>query len=260
MVKVIVSGAKGRMGTCIVNAVAAAEDLKLVGCFDPHCAGQVVSCADGDFACSDDLGALIDATGADVVVDFTQPGAVLANVECVLSHGAHAVVGTTGVARQDMEALALKYADKGGKLFFAPNFTTGAVLMMQFAKVAGKFFPDVEIVEMHHNQKLDVPSGTALTLANSIASVRPDAEFVIGRHENGKREKNQIGIHSLRLGNLAGTHEILIATGSEVLTLRHEARDRALFADGAMQAARFLVGKPAGLYTMQEIIHREDAQ
>ena len=80
MVKVIVSGAKGRMGTCIVNAVAAAEDLKLVGCFDPHCAGQVVSCADGDFACSDDLGALIDATGADVVVDFTQPGAVLSNV------------------------------------------------------------------------------------------------------------------------------------------------------------------------------------
>ena len=147
-------------------------------------------------------------------------------------------------------------------VFFASNYSLGIAVLADIACRATAMFPDadIEIVEMHHNQKLDVPSGTALTLASSIASVRPGAELVIGRHENGKREKKQIGIHSLRLGNLSGTHEILIATGSEVLTLRHEARDRTLFADGAMQAAHFLVGKPAGLYTMQDLINGEAVQ
>ena len=145
-------------------------------------------------------------------------------------------------------------------MFFAANFSLGIAVLCDLAKRAAAMFPDadIEIVEMHHNQKLDVPSGTALALANSIASVRPEAEFVIGRHENGKRQKQQIGIHSLRLGSEAGTHEILISTGKETLTLRHEAKDRSLFADGAMQAAQFLVGKPAGLYTMQDLINQEE--
>ena len=237
MVKVIVSGAKGRMGTCIVNAVAAAEDLKLVGCFDPHCAGQVVSCADGDFACSDDLGALIDTTSADVVVDFTQPGAVLANVECVLSHGAHAVVGTTGVARQDMEALALKYADKGGKLFFAPNFTTGAVLMMQFAKVAGK---------------LDAPSGTAVTTAHMIAEGRggvrnagPGSETEIAGCEGARgAEVDGVRIHAIRGDGYMASQEVIMSAAGQTLTIRHDSMLREAYMPGVLLAIRNVASLP----------------
>ena len=117
-------------------------------------------------------------------------------------------------------------------------------------------FPDadIEIIEKHHNRKVDVPSGTALLLADRIRLVRADAEYVIGRHENGKRKKNEIGIHSLRMGNVVGEHEILISTDNEVITLKHEAKDRALFAEGALCAAAFLVNQPAGLYNMQDMM------
>ena len=117
-------------------------------------------------------------------------------------------------------------------------------------------FPDadIEIVEAHHNRKLDVPSGTALMIANSVKEAKEDAQFVIGRHEAGKRQKQDIGIHSLRLGNVVGMHEVMITTGRETITIKHEAHDRALFADGAMAAARFIVDKPAGMYNMQEMM------
>ena len=109
-------------------------------------------------------------------------------------------------------------------------------------------------MEKHHNQKLDVPSGTALLLANRICEVRDDAQLVVGRHANGKRTPQEIGIHSLRLGNEVGTHEIIIATGSETITIKQEADNRTLFADGALAAAAFVAAKPAGLYNMQDMI------
>src|SRR5699024_2417673 len=113
---------------------------------------------------------------------------------------------------------------------------------------------DIEIVEKHHNRKLDVPSGTALMLAEGVRQVRPDSEFVIGRHENGKREPAQVGIHSLRLGNIVGEHEVILATDTQVITLKHEAQSRSLFAEGALAAAEFLIAQPAGLYNMNDMI------
>ena len=113
---------------------------------------------------------------------------------------------------------------------------------------------DIEIIEAHHNQKLDVPSGTALLLARRIREARPQARFLVGRHENGKRTREEIGIHSLRLGNEVGMHEIIIATGSETVTLKHEAGSRSLFAQGALAAAAFIVGKAPGMYDMRSII------
>ena len=109
-------------------------------------------------------------------------------------------------------------------------------------------------MEKHHNQKLDVPSGTALLLAHRMQEVLTDSVLLVGRHENGKRTAKEISIHSLRLGNEVGTHEIIIATGAETITLKHEAENRSLFANGALAAAKFLEGKPAGLYSMQDII------
>ncbi len=252
MIKVIVSGAKGRMGTCIVNAVAAADDMAVVGCFDPHCAGQVVSCADGDFACSADLAALIDSTGADVVVDFTMPSAVLANVECALSHGVNMVVGTTGVAREDMDALAQRYAQQGGKLFFAPNFTTGAVLMMQFAQVAGKFFPDVEIVEMHHDGKKDAPSGTAVTTAHMIAQARngarnagPGSETEIAGCQGARgAEVDGVRIHAIRGDGYMASQEVIMSAAGQTLTIRHDSTLREAYMPGVLLAIRSVADLP----------------
>jgi len=113
---------------------------------------------------------------------------------------------------------------------------------------------DIEIVEAHHNRKLDVPSGTAILLGNAVKEVRCDAEFNVGRHENGKRTKTEIGIHSIRTGNTVGDHEIIIATDTQTIRIKHEAHDRALFAEGALEAAKFICKKPAGLYDMNCIV------
>ena len=233
--QIIVHGATGRMG----QLICAAAGSEVAARVSPEYPANENGCWQ----------TLAEYQGpADCVVDFSHHSATGALVDYCLARKLPLLIATTG--QTESERAQIEAASAEIPVFFASNYSLGIAVLADIARRAAAMFPDadIEIVEMHHNQKLDVPSGTALT------------EFVIGRHENGKREKNQIGIHSLRLGNLAGTHEILIATGSEVLTLRHEARDRALYADGAMQAARVLVGKPAGLYTMQDLINREDAQ
>ena len=141
-------------------------------------------------------------------------------------------------------------------VFFSANMSVGVALVADLARRAAAMFPaaDIEIIEKHHNRKLDVPSGTALLLADSIRKARTDAEYVIGRHENGRRKAGEIGIHAVRLGNEVGTHEIIIATGNETVTIKHEAEDRSLFAGGALTAAAFLQGKAPGYYTMQDIL------
>ena len=132
----------------------------------------------------------------------------------------------------------------------------GVALLADLAARAAAAFPgaDIEIVECHHNQKLDVPSGTALLLARRLQEVRPHANLVVGRHENGKRDPDDIGIHSLRYGNEVGIHEIIISTGSETITLRHEAENRSLFAQGAIAAAAYIVGRAPGMYDMRSMM------
>jgi 4-hydroxy-tetrahydrodipicolinate reductase len=175
-------------------------------------------------------------------------------VDYCTKRGLPVVVATTG---QTEEELALiDGAAKTVPVFLSANMSLGVALLADLAKKAAAVFPDadIEIIEKHHNQKLDVPSGTALLLARRIKEARPAAEFVIGRHENGKRTKAEIGIHSLRLGNEVGVHEIIIATGSETITLKHEAENRSLFAQGALAAAAFIAGKAPGMYDMRSII------
>ena len=132
----------------------------------------------------------------------------------------------------------------------------GVAVLSCLAKITAKAFPDadIEIIEKHHNQKLDVPSGTALALADAVKAVREEAEFVVGRHENGKRTKEEIGISSLRMGNVVGIHEVHINTGNQTLVLKHESGSRAMLADGAVAAARFMEGKGKGLYNMESIL------
>ena len=239
---IILNGAKGRMGR-IVDAAAAA---------DGH---SVVARVDFGYAGGEGLRTLDEYQGpADVVIDFSNHAATAQVVDYCTKRGLPVVVATTG---QTEEELALiDGAAKTVPVFLSANMSLGVALLADLAKKAAAVFPDadIEIIEKHHNQKLDVPSGTALLLARRIKEARPAAEFVIGRHENGKRTKAEIGIHSLRLGNEVGVHEIIIATGSETITLKHEAENRSLFAQGALAAAAFIAGKAPGMYDMRSII------
>lgn len=141
-------------------------------------------------------------------------------------------------------------------MFHAGNYSLGIAVLMDMARRTAKAFPDaeVEIIETHHDQKLDVPSGTALMLAKAVKDGHPEATYNIGRHENGKRDPKEIGIHSLRMGNVVGVHEVIIATGTQTITLKHEAHDRKLFAEGAMVAAQWLVSQKPGLYNMETML------
>ena len=164
------------------------------------------------------------------------------------------VIATTGHTEDELDLI--REAAKCVPVFYSGNMSLGIALLTELARTAAKMFPDadVEIVESHHNQKLDVPSGTALMLARAVQDARPESTLLVGRHENGKRTKAEIGIHSLRMGNTVGIHEVIVNTGTQVITLKHEAQDRSLFAEGALSAAAFLVGKSAGMYSMDDIV------
>lgn len=191
---------------------------------------------------------------AGCVIDFSHHSAAAELTEYCVRRNLPLVIATTGQSEGELEIIR----SAAGKipLFYSANMSVGVALVAQMARQAAAMFPDadIEIIERHHNKKLDVPSGTALLLANSIRQALPEAGFLIGRHRNGLRAKNEIGIHSLRCGNEVGTHEVIVATGTQTITIKHEAENRTLFAEGAIAAAEFLYGKPAGYYTMAELI------
>ena len=191
---------------------------------------------------------------SDVVVDFSFHGAVKDLMDYCIANNLPVVVATTGHTEE--EKAIISKASERIPVFYSANMSIGVATLADLAKKAVSAFPDadIEIVETHHNRKLDVPSGTALLLANAIKEARPQSTFNIGRPDNGKRTKEEIGIHSLRMGNIVGIHEIHISTGNETLTLRHEAHSRALFGEGALRAASFLIGKMPGLYDMKDMI------
>ena len=193
---------------------------------------------------------------ADTVIDFSHHTAIGDVLSYAKSIGAAAVIGTTGHTPEEKEAIYA--ASREIPVFFSGNMSLGIAVLCRLAKEAVQFFPDadVEIVEVHHNRKVDAPSGTALMLFNAIKEVRPNAAANLGRAGEGKRAKEEIGISALRMGNVVGVHEVHIHTGTQVLTLKHEAVTRAMLADGAVDAARFMAGKGIGLYNMEDMLGR----
>ena len=191
---------------------------------------------------------------ADVVIDFSHHTAAAAVLAYAKKIGAAAVIGTTGHTPE--EKALIQDAATEIPVFYSGNMSLGIAVLCRLAKQAAAFFPDadIEIVEIHHNRKVDAPSGTAHMLFNAIKEVRPEAYENCGRAGEGKRTKDEIGISSLRLGSVVGVHEVHIHTGTQSLTLRHEAVTRGMLADGAVDAARFMLGKKAGLYTMNELL------
>ena len=239
---IIINGAKGRMGRFVDECATA----------NGH---AVVARVDFGYGPGEGLRTLAEYQGpADVVIDFSNHAATAQVTEYCVGRGLPVVIATTG--QTDAEMALIEGAAKAVPVFLSANMSLGVALLADLAKRAAAMFPeaDIEIVERHHNQKLDVPSGTALLLARRIQEARPQAQFLVGRHENGKRARDEIGIHSLRLGNEVGVHEAIIATGSETITLKHEAESRSLFAQGALAAAAFVAGKAPGMYDMRSIL------
>ena len=243
---ILLNGAAGRMGQITAEAIARADGLDLAGRVDPALATDAAA---GTYAALSDY-----TSAADVLVDFSSHLATGAILDFCRARRLPAVIAPTG--QTEAELSAIRAAAQEIPIFLSANMSIGVAVLAELAERAAAAFPeaDIEIIERHHNQKLDVPSGTALLLARRIREARPEAEFVIGRHENGKRTAGEIGIHSLRYGNEVGTHEIIIATGRETITLKHEAENRALFADGALAAARFLAKQAPGLYDMRDML------
>ena len=243
MINVLVHGALGRMGSIVVNRVQEAEDMALAAGVDVYSQGGAV------YKSLDEVTEKVD-----VVIDFSHHTLTEGLLDWCVRKNVPVVVCTTG--HDEGERAAIERAAESVPVFFSANMSMGIALLAELAKRAAAVFPeaDIEIVEAHHNRKADAPSGTALMLAGAIKEVRPEAELNLGRSGLGKREKNEIGVHAVRMGNLPGTHAVLVSTDSQTITLKHEAHDRSLFADGAVSAARFLVGRGAGLYDMKALV------
>ncbi len=235
----MVCGANGAMGKLIC------------GILGDQVAGKVS--IDGENGVARTFGDL-GPVRADVVIDFSHHTAVRDVLTYAKAIGAAAVIGTTGHTPEEKEAIFA--AAKEIPVFYSGNMSLGIAVLCRLAKEAARFFPDadIEILEIHHNRKVDAPSGTALMLYNAIREVRPEAEANCGRSGEGKRQKQEIGISALRMGSVVGIHEVHIHTGTQVLTLRHEAVTRAMLADGAVEAARFMEGKGKGLYNMESML------
>ena len=191
---------------------------------------------------------------ADVVIDFSHHSAAADVLNYAKTIGAAAVIGTTGHTPE--EKALIHAAAKDIPVFCAGNVSLGIAVLCRLVKQAAAYFPDadIEIVEVHHTRKVDAPSGTAHMLFNAIREVRPNAVENCGRSGEGKRTKDEIGIHALRLGNVVGIHEVHIHTANQSLVLKHESGSRAMLADGAVAAARFMVGKEKGFYNMENIL------
>lgn len=191
---------------------------------------------------------------ADVVVDFSHHTAIGDVLAYAKEIGAAAVIGTTGHTEE--EKAMIYAASQEIPVFYAGNVSLGIAVLCRLVKDAVKYFPDadVEIIEIHHTRKVDAPSGTAHMLFNAVKEVRPNAWENCGRAGEGKRTKDEVGVHALRMGNVVGIHEVHINTGNQTLVLKHESGSRAMLADGAVSAAHFMEGKTKGLYNMESIL------
>ncbi|MGI8881844.1 MAG: 4-hydroxy-tetrahydrodipicolinate reductase [Jatrophihabitans sp.] len=230
-----VLGGRGRMGQQVCEAVIAAEDLELVA---------VVDAGDWLFSVAD--------AGAQVMIDFTHPDVVMDNIRFAIDQGIHAVVGTTGMTDERLDTLRdwLKDTPELG-VIVAPNFAIGAVLTMRFAQIAARFYPSAEVIELHHPDKVDAPSGTAARTAQLIARVRADAELgavpdATTQEMAGARGAavDGVRVHSVRLAGLVAHQEVLFGTEGETLTIRHDSLHRSSFMPGVLMATRTIASRP----------------
>ncbi len=248
---VLLCGALGRMGGAVASAVASRDDMRVVAGVDVNASSAPAQ----PFPVFDSLSGFPGKAG--VVIDFSHHTSAPALCEYAVKTSTPLVIATTGHTGEETEAI--RNAASSVAVFYSRNMSIGVNLLIRLVKEAasslGSSF-DVEIVEKHHNKKVDAPSGTALMLAEAAASALPqEVGFVYSRKEkHTARTVNEIGIHSVRGGTIVGDHDVIFAGKDEVLTLSHSAYSRDVFAQGAVRAAAFLAGRPAGMYSMDDLL------
>jgi 4-hydroxy-tetrahydrodipicolinate reductase len=241
MIRVGVLGADGRMGHMVWANVLADPEMEPVAAVDPSSAGKRMP---GGPEIAAGVEAL-QAAGAEVAVDFTRPDAVMENVEWLIEHGIHAVVGTTGIGPDELDRIRGWLEGRPGVgVVVAPNFSIGAVIAQRLAEDAARFFPAAEVIELHHDQKLDAPSGTAAATARRIASARKEDWAGPGGGEYRGGEIEGIRVHSVRLPGLVAHQEVIFGAQGQTLTIRHDAPDRSCYMPGVMVAIREVGGRP----------------
>lgn len=249
MVRILLSGCCGRMGRNVIETVKARKNCEIVAGVDiieDSTLGFPV------FQSYDDIEIKVD-----VIIDFSNPSLLPDMLGFAKKNNTAVVIATTGLT--DEQIKAVEEASNEISVFFSYNMSMGVSLLSELSKIAARVLGngfDVEIVEAHHNQKLDAPSGTALMLANAVKEEMPDAYFEYDRFsKRQKRNENEIGIHSIRGGTIVGEHSVIFAGNDEIVTLSHSARSRAIFATGAVNAAVFLADKKNGIYNMSDLIN-----
>lgn len=250
MLKLILNGCGGRMGRVISSLVSDIQDIEIVaGC-------DKLSPTDLNFPVYEEISKC--NIPADVLIDFSHPSAFSDITTFCVSNKIPLVMATTGLTETQIAALENISAEI--PVFFSANMSMGINLLIELAKTAAAFTEgsfDIEIIEKHHNKKLDAPSGTALAIADGINSALTQPKTTINDRSGYRKErsKNEMGIHAIRGGTIVGEHTVLLAGRDEVIEIKHEAMSRDIFASGSLKAAKYINGKPTGLYSMQDIIN-----
>jgi 4-hydroxy-tetrahydrodipicolinate reductase len=268
-IPVVVNGACGKMGREVIKAVAAAEDLTLVGAIDKspdvqgHDIGEIIGCGPLEIPVTSDLEATLvmaQSEGLAVMVDFTHPDTVYNSVRAAIAYGVRPVVGTTGLSNAQIKDLA-EFAEKASiGCLIIPNFSIGIVLMQQAAQQAAQYFDHVEIIELHHNQKADAPSGTALQTAQMLTAAKQsfnppqveETETLAGAR--GSATESGIRIHSVRLPGLIAHQEMIFGAAGQLYTLRHDTSDRASFMPGVLLSIRRILPLKSLIYGLDKIL------
>ena len=249
MIKVAVCGALGKMGKEVCGTVQKQNDMELV--------------AQIDIAGIDTYKTIADAANSvkiDLLIDFTQPKSIFENAKYCLNNGIKIVIGTTGLKDNEIEYLKNLSKEKSTGCFIAPNFSTGAVLMMMFARQAAKYFDNAEIIELHHNQKKDAPSGTAIKTALMMSEENDNfttgncAETETIKGARGGISYNNIHIHSVRMPGYVASQEVLLGSNGQILKIRHDSIDRKCYMDGVMLATRYVADKNDFTYGLDNIM------
>ena len=251
MIKVLVNGAMGKMGKEVISAINECEQTTLAGAVD------IMSNNDTIYK---DIEIAIKEVKPDIVVDFTQPSAIFENAKLCLNLKTSVVIGTTGLSELQIEELKTLSEKNGVGCLIAPNFSTGAVLMMKFAKLAAAYFNNAEIIELHHNQKKDAPSGTAIKTAQLMAEVNSDfalsncAETETFEGARGAKANANIHIHSVRMPGFMASQEVIFGSIGQTLKIRHDSTDRKCYMPGVLLAVKHIANHKEFIYGLDNIL------
>ena len=264
MIKVAVTGALGKMGREVIKAITECDETELVAAIDifevGKDIGELVLGKKNNVLISDKLEESFKETQANVVIDFTQPNSIFENAKKYINLGVSPVIGTTGLNAEQINELKKLSEEKQVSCLIAPNFSTGAILMMKFAKEAAKYFNNAEIIELHHNQKKDAPSGTAIKTAELMAEENDNFTFgnceeketIIGAR--GANSKSNIHIHSVRMPGYSASQEVILGAAGQILTIRHDTSDRKCYMDGVLLAVRYVSQHKDFIYGLDNIM------